>query len=63
MSMKVHMLDVHLDEFKENFITLYLKNGAYSAEHGERFHQDINVIFMLDSTLMTFHGINFHQYY
>ena len=34
MSMKVHMLDVDLDEFKENL-------GAYSEEHGERFHQDI----------------------
>ena len=31
MSMKVHMLDAHLDEFKENL-------GAYSEEHGERFH-------------------------
>ena len=31
MSMKVHMLDTHLDEFKENL-------GAYSEEHGERFH-------------------------
>ena len=28
------MLDAHLDEFKENL-------GAYSEEHGERFHQDI----------------------
>ena len=34
MSIKVHMLDAHLDEFKENL-------GAYSEEHGERFHQDI----------------------
>ena len=34
MSMKVHMLDAHLDGFKENL-------GAYSEEHGERFHQDI----------------------
>ena len=34
MSMKVHMLDAHLDEFKENL-------GACSEEHGERFHQDI----------------------
>ena len=32
--MKVHMLNAHLDEFKENL-------GAYSEEHGERFHQDI----------------------
>ena len=30
----VHMLDAHLDEFKENL-------GAYSEEHSERFHQDI----------------------
>ena len=28
------MLDAHLNEFKENL-------GAYSEEHGERFHQDI----------------------
>ena len=34
MSMKVHMLDAHLNEFKKNL-------GAYSEEHGERFHQDI----------------------
>ena len=34
ISMKVHMLDAHLDEFKENL-------GAYSEEHGERFYQDI----------------------
>ena len=34
MSMKVHMLDAHLDEFKENL-------GAYSEEHGKRFHQNI----------------------
>ena len=34
MSMKIHMLDAHLDEFKENL-------GAYSDEQGERFHQDI----------------------
>ena len=32
--MKVHMLDVHLNEFKKNL-------GAYSEEHGECFHQDI----------------------
>ena len=31
--MKVHMLDADLDEFKANL-------GAYSKEHGERFHQD-----------------------
>ena len=31
MSMKVHKLDAHLDEFNENF-------GAYSDKHGERFH-------------------------
>ena len=34
MLMKVHMLDVHLDEFIKNL-------GAYFEEHGERFHQDI----------------------
>jgi hypothetical protein len=34
MSLKVHILDAHLDKFKEN-------TGAYSEEQGERFHQDI----------------------
>ena len=34
MSLKVHILDVHLDKFKENM-------GAQSEEQGERFHQDI----------------------
>ena len=34
MSFKVHILDAHLDKFKENM-------GAYSEEQGERFHQDI----------------------
>ena len=34
MSMKVHMLDAHFDEFKENL-------SAYSEEHGKRFYQDI----------------------
>ena len=34
MSIKIYMLNTHLDEFKENL-------GAYSEEHGERFHQDI----------------------
>ena len=35
MSMKLHMLHAHLDEFKSNL-------GAYSEGQGERFHQDIN---------------------
>ena len=34
MSFKAHILDVHLDEFKENM-------DAYSGEQGQRFHQDI----------------------
>jgi hypothetical protein len=34
MSLKLHVLHAHLDEFKENL-------GHYSEEHGERFHQDI----------------------
>lgn len=34
MSLKVHILDAHLDNFKENM-------GAYSEEQGERFHQDL----------------------
>ena len=33
MSLKVHILDSHLDKFKENM-------GAYSEEQGECFHQD-----------------------
>ena len=34
ISLKVHILDVHLDEFKENMC-------AYSEEQGKCFHQDI----------------------
>ena len=34
MSLKVHILDAHLDKFKENM-------GAYSEEQGKCFHQDI----------------------
>ncbi|XP_076338178.1 uncharacterized protein LOC143240132 [Tachypleus tridentatus] len=34
VELKVHILDTHLDKFKENM-------GAYSEEQGERFHQDI----------------------
>ncbi|GBM62497.1 hypothetical protein AVEN_145982-1 [Araneus ventricosus] len=34
MSLKVHILDSHLDYFPENL-------GAVSEEQGERFHQDI----------------------
>ncbi|KAL6477291.1 hypothetical protein MHYP_G00131260 [Metynnis hypsauchen] len=34
MSLKIHILDAHLDKFKENM-------GAFSEEQGERFHQDI----------------------
>ncbi len=34
MSLKLHMLHSHLDEFKENMCD-------YSEEQGERFHQDI----------------------
>jgi len=36
MSLKVHILDAHLDIFKENM-------GNYSEEQGERFHQDMCV--------------------
>lgn len=35
MSLKLHIMDSHLDHFKDNM-------GAYSEEHGERFHQDIS---------------------
>ncbi|EFN80410.1 hypothetical protein EAI_14760, partial [Harpegnathos saltator] len=34
MSLKIHILNAHLDKFKENMRT-------YSEEQGERFHQDI----------------------
>lgn len=34
LSLKVHVLDAHLNNFKENI-------GAYSEEQMERFHQDI----------------------
>jgi hypothetical protein len=34
MSLKLHMLHAHLDQFKNNM-------GAYSEEQGERFHQDV----------------------
>ena len=34
MSLKVHILDAHLDKFKENM-------EAYSEEQGKYFHQDI----------------------
>ena len=37
MSIKVHFLFSHLDEFPENL-------GAVSDEQGERFHQDIKVM-------------------
>lgn len=37
MSVKVHMLHAHLDEFPDNC-------GAFSDEQGERFHQEIAVI-------------------
>ena len=34
MSLKAHILDVHLDEFKENI-------RAYSEKQGKRFNADI----------------------
>ena len=34
MSLKVHMLDFHLEKFKENM-------GRYSEEQGDRFYQDM----------------------
>lgn len=34
MSLKVHILDSHLESFKGNM-------GPYSEEQGERFHQDL----------------------
>ena len=37
MSLKLHFLDSHLDFFRDNL-------GDVSDEHGERFHQDIQVM-------------------
>ena len=37
MSLKLHMLDAHLDKFKDNM-------GNYSEEQGERFHQDVKEV-------------------
>ena len=37
MSLKVHFLLSHIDNFPENL-------GAYSEEQGERFHQDVRDI-------------------
>ena len=37
MSIKLHFLHSHLDDFPENL-------GAVSDEQGERFHQDLKVI-------------------
>ena len=37
MSLKLHFLNSHLDFFRDNL-------GNVSEEHGERFHQDIQVM-------------------
>lgn len=37
MNLKMHFLKCHLHEFEENL-------GAYSDQHGERFHQDIKTM-------------------
>ena len=37
MSLKIHLLDSHLDFFPDNL-------GNVSDEHGERFHQDISLM-------------------
>ena len=37
MSLKLHFLHSHLDFFRDNL-------GTVSEEHGERFHQDIQVM-------------------
>ena len=34
MNLKIHLLDAHLECFPENC-------GAFSDEHGERFHQEM----------------------
>ena len=36
MSLKLHVLHSHIDEFKDNM-------GDYSEEQGERFHQDVKL--------------------
>ena len=36
MSLKLHVLHFHIDEFKEI-------QGDYSEEHGKRFHQDVEL--------------------
>lgn len=47
ISLKDHIFDADLDNFKENM-------GAYSKEQGERFHQDIqNSITSLPRTYVT----------
>jgi len=35
MSLKVHIIDAHLDSFKDNM-------GSFSEEQGEHFHRDMN---------------------
>lgn len=37
LSYKLHFLNAHLDHFPDNL-------GAFSEEHGERFHQDMKII-------------------
>jgi hypothetical protein len=37
MSLKIHLLDSHMDFFPDNL-------GAVSDQHGERFHQDISIM-------------------
>ena len=37
MSLKLHMLDAHLEKFKDNV-------AAYSEEQGEHFHQDVKEV-------------------
>ncbi|KAJ8665412.1 hypothetical protein QAD02_007074 [Eretmocerus hayati] len=48
MSLRIHMLDCHLDFFPVNL-------GAVSDEHGEKFYQDIAV---LESRYNCYRGIN-----
>ena len=54
MSLKVHILDAHLDKFKDNM-------AAYSEEQGERFHQvywTLNIV-TKDSITKTWWGTTF----
>ena len=45
MSVKVHFLNSHLDQFPENL-------GAVSVEQGVHFHQDLSLQLLMESKVM-----------